>query len=156
MSSFWGNSTGEKAELQTKIPPIPDRTIVPVILEEAKNDVYNGESFIKLTVVVIDGEYRNRKLFPKLKIYDDNSEKAETHRNALMWLLKATDTPVPEGAPEDKDLMQMCMKNKPFKCRVKVWDMDGKTGNWVSSYYPISYEEPVSAPDVNLDDEIPF
>jgi hypothetical protein len=164
--SFWGNASGEKAEIVEDIKPIPAKTLCKCMFEEVVyaegKSEYGTNEHVKGTLVVIDGEYKNRKIFVKLHIDDDKQEKAELHRDALMRLFLLTKTPVPESKPSDGELMALTMK--PLTVRTEVWEMNDKKGNWVSAYYPADYtgkvEEKKTGTDTpafnNPDDEIPF
>lgn len=169
--SFWGNANGEKAEIVEDIKPIPAKTLCKCMFEEVVyaegSDKYGTNEHIKGTLVVIDGEYKNRKIFAKLHINDDKQQKAETHRDALMRLFLLTKTPVPESKPSDGELMQLTMK--PITVKTEIWekeDENGKKvpgGNWVSAYYPADYTGKVEGKtekkqDAKFeeDDQIPF
>lgn len=160
MDNFWGNSTGERAEVVEDIKPIPAKTICKVMFEEVVNkdgkEEYNTNDHVSGTLVVIDGEYKNRKVFTKLHINDDKEEKKLVHRDALMRLYLLTKTPIPAAAPTDAELMQLCMK--PFKVRVEVWKTNDKEGNWVSAYYPADYvgEQPKAGVAFGSSDIVPF
>ena len=169
MSDFWGNTTVQQEGVQTSVEsePMPEGTTVTVVLEEAKNDEYQGTETAKMTLVIIDGEYKKRKIFAKLKIKDDDDNKASLAKQALMWLFKTTETTLPQGMPTDQDLMSMCMKNKPFKVKLGLWCIEkddngeklaiAKKGNFVRAWLPMSHVEEVKQVDAfGKDDEVPF
>lgn len=159
--SFWGNSTGQREEIVEEIKPIPAKTIVKCMFEEVVyaegSSEYGTNEHIKGTLVVIDGPYKNRKIFSKLHINDAKEEKAQVHIDALMRLFLLTKTPVPKAQPTGGELMKLTMK--PLSVRVELWDMNGKKGNWVSAYYPSDFVVPVvddATPAINEDDQISF
>lgn len=125
-------STGE-FESQTNLEPIPAGTTVTCSIEEAVWDEYQGEWTIKLTWVVLDGEYKNRKIFHKLRVEDADAAKADKAKK----MLAAIDTNCggtlqrAGGKPNDNDLA--ALTNRPMNIRLMVWDIDGKSGNWVSA-----------------------
>jgi hypothetical protein len=168
-SNFWGDTQVQKSGVETsvEVEPIPEGEIVTVILEEAKNDEYNGTETVKLALVIIDGEYKKRKVFPKLKIYDENQDKATLQRQALMWLFRITDTELPQGIPTDQDLMGMAMKQKPFKVKLGLWVIDKddngeqlaqpKKGNFVRAWLPVDHvEEKKESTGFSETEQIPF
>jgi hypothetical protein len=157
--SFWGKADGQKVELVEDIKPIPAKTICKCMFEEVVyaegKSEYGTNEHIKGTLVVIDGEHKNRKIFAKLHINDDKPEKAEAHLDALMRLYLLTKTPVPESKPGDGELMQLTMK--PLSVRTELWKMNDKQGNWVSAYYPADYVgEKKAEPTFADGDVMPF
>jgi len=169
--NFWGNTQVQQSGVQTsaEIEPIPEGSIVTVVLEESTNDEYQGNKTAKMTMVVIDGEYKKRKIFSKLKINDKNDSTSLLAKEALMWLFKTTDTPLPQGIPTNEELMGMCMKQKPFKVKLGLWCMDKdpttgeklplphKKGNYVNFWLPMSHVEEVKQVDAfGKDEDVPF
>lgn len=163
--SFWNTSegkqaTGNEAELVKEIQPIPDKTICRVMIDEGKWDEYQGERYISIAWSVIDGDYKNRKVFQKLKVYDSKATKADTHKEALMRLFMLTKTEVPQGEPTDMQLMKLAMK--PLQIRCRVWEIedsqtgDTKRGNWVDAIYPNTEIAAQSAPSVDVDEDVGF
>lgn len=138
--SFFKLSTGEKvvgaasAEMGGgDIEPMPDGTTVRAIITEAKWDFpAEGDAFIKLRWDVVDGEYKKRVVFQKIRVEESDANK----RDKAIAMLAAIDFNTggkllaKDGKPSDADLM-MNLTNKPMVLRVRVWDMDGKKGNWV-------------------------
>lgn len=138
--SFFNLSTGTKIAATASaemgggdIEPIPDNTMVRAIITEAKWDFPNeGEPVIKLRWDVVDGEFKKRVIFQKIKVEELDSKK----RDKALTMLAAIDFNAGgklmalDRKPSDSDLM-MNLTNKPMVLRVRIWDMDGKKGNWV-------------------------
>lgn len=185
--SFWQTQDGSAVELTTTfesgggdIKPIPDNTALVGAIEEAKWSEYDGESYINLKWRVMrPAEFANRVIFQKVKVFNakqgDNAKRmlAAIDANAGGKLAKLKD------APEDMDLMT-ALVGKAMAIKVKIWDMNGKTGNWISAVAPAKQQAPVQAqapkpsaprlpqnshnqaksnayqPQVDDDDDIPF
>lgn len=127
------------------IEPIPSDTQVKAACEEAKWDAYDGDEYINLKWTVLAPEqYKNRKIFQKVRVMDGDTKKADKAKrmlaaiaaNAGGGLLKV------EGRPTDMDL-QKNLAMKPMALTLQVWEIEksdgtGKaTGNWVQQVAPL-------------------
>ena len=194
MSDFWGLSDGSSVEETTgeyEIPsgnldPIPDGSSVLAMIDEAKWDEKNDAQFISLRWSVLSpDEYKNRKVFQKLWVTDDDpnakdADKAAKKRDKARRMLAAIDQNaggklVKSGVPTDDTLTQH-LTNKPMIIKCMVWEMPDReqpgeviTGNWIAAVGPkdkgidVKEAKPKAAPQapaagagVGLDDEIPF
>ena len=148
--SFWQLSDGTQAENTTtfeagggEIQPIPNNTQCIAAIEEAKWSEWEGESYINLKWRVMR-PYANRVLFQKLKVFSpkqgDKAKQmlAAIDANCGGKLAKLKD------APEDMDLMT-ALVGKPMAVKVQIWDINGKTGNWISAVSPAKSQAPVQA-----------
>lgn len=147
--SFWQTQDGSAVELTTTfesgggdIKPIPDNTALVGAIEEAKWSEYDGESYINLKWRVMrPAEFANRVIFQKVKVFNakqgDNAKRmlAAIDANAGGKLAKLKE------APEDMDLMT-ALVGKAMAIKVKIWDMNGKTGNWISAVSPAKPQAP--------------
>lgn len=182
MSNFWTLSDGKKAEQTDKFDAgamdiLPDNTDVLAVIEEAgwKSGYEGAPDVINLRWSVLKPEaLKNRKVFQKLKVNEDDPKVSDKAKKMLM----AIDTNAGgklaklDHEPEDHELM-MALMNKPMVLKIKVWKMEGKEGNWVAAVSPAkkrtSPEQqqpaPVATPQTapandnpfdGLDDDIPF
>lgn len=137
--SFWQTSDNQQLDTSGKFEmgggePIPANTALKVMITEASWDEYDGERTIKLRWDVIDGEYKNRVVFQKIRVLDSDTKK----RDKALRMLAAIDAN--SGGklmalgrePSDMDLAS-CLLNKPMWIKVQVWEMNDKKGNWVSA-----------------------
>ena len=159
--SFWKDSEGNKIELTNNFDKgggdfslIPAKTQVKAVIEEAKwESSQAGESFISLKWGIIDGTYKGRKVFQKIRIYNPDAKK----RDKDMRMLGAIDTNAGgdlqkvDGEPTPIDLMR-ALCNKPMIILLQVWEIDGKSGNWVSAVAPLNkvVEPPASGADNDI------
>lgn len=177
--SFWNlNDTSEKLDTTGSfesgggdIEPIPAKTQVKAAIDEAKWDDYEGDEYISLRwTVLAPVEYKNRKIFQKVRVMDADSKKADKAKkmlaavsvNAGGGLLKVA------GKPGDQDL-QKHLLNKPMALLLQVWKIekaDGSgtaTGNWISAVSPLKKQAaapaPVAEPELvqdNFDADVGF
>lgn len=147
--SFWQKQDGSQVENTSSfemgggdIKPIPNNTALIAAIEEAKWDSYEGDNYISLKWRVMrPSEYANRVLFQKLHVFDP--KKGDKAKQMLMAidancggkLAKLRDT------PQDEDLM-MSLVGKPVAIKVQVWEINGKTGNWISAVAPAKQQAP--------------
>lgn len=140
--------------------PIPEGTQVVAMASEAKWDSYQGENYINMKWEVIDGEYKNRILFQKIKVEESDSKK----RDKAIKMLGAIDSifggvlMTAGERPTDMSLAQnLC--NKPIALKLGVWEIDGKSGNWVqavSSIGKAKAEQTQVKNDNSFDEDVPF
>lgn len=148
--SFWNLSDGKTAEstgsfdADTQTAPIPNNTQVKAAIDEIKWDEYDGDDYINARWVILDGEYKNRKIFHKLRVKDSDPKKADK----AMKMLVAIDTNAGgelqkvATSPTDTDL-QRCLSNKMMVLKLGVWKIDEdpndiKQGNWVKAVSPMN------------------
>lgn len=110
--------------------------------------------------VMKPAEIGNRVLYQKLRIWDNDGKK----RNRALMMLAAIDQNaggVISGQSKDPDdaLLARALPNKPMLIKLDVWEIDGKSGNWICAVSPKPTGDlpPVPAPTPKpTADEIPF
>ena len=169
--SFWNLSDNSTIETTGSfemgggaIAPIPNGTECLAVIDEAKIDSYDGQEYISLRWNILKGEeYKNRKIFHKVKVFDldpkvsDKAKRmlANIDANAGGKLMARGQAPTPEN-------LMNALGMKPMIIKLAVWEMerDGekKTGNWVQSVAnKDSVPQPVQqAPTEGAGDDIPF
>lgn len=147
--SFWNTSEGalNNTNVTTEaemgggdMPPIPANTELKAIITEASYDETESLGrFIKLRWDVIDGEYKKRVIFQKVKVFETDAKKRDKAMRMLAAIAMNAGGKLLEIAePTDGDL-QINLSNKPMIIRVQVWEMENSTtgekmsGNWVSA-----------------------
>ena len=186
--SFWQKQDGSQVENTSSfemgggdIKPIPNNTALIAAIEEAKWDSYEGVSYISLKWRVMrPAEYANRVVFQKLHVFDP--KKGDKAKQMLMAIDANCGGKLARlnDAPEDHDLMTALI-GKPMAAKVQVWEINDKSGNWISAVSPAKQApqaqqqpQPQRAPQQNAhnqaksngyqpqsntqfdDDEIPF
>lgn len=163
--SFWDLSDGSNAAetgAEYEIPgggnldPIPADSSVLAMIDEAKWDDRNDASYISLRwTVLAPDEYKNRKIFQKLWVTDDDpqakdADKAAKKRDKARRMLAAIDANAggklarTGAAPTDESL-SMALTNHPMIIKLMVWSMPDReqpgetiSGNWVTAVAPKS------------------
>lgn len=145
--------------------PIPKGTVVKVIAEEAAWKQFEpNPEFIEIKWTITEGEYKNRKIFQKIKTQENDPEKAKK----AMLMLGAIDHNCGgklrncTAKPTDQELTN-ALTFKPMYLKLDVWKIttetgEEKTGNWVSSVSSTAgtQQSTQAAPaDVEKDD-LPF
>lgn len=148
--SFFQLSTGQAVQVTGEydagggsMEPLPEGTQVMAMVDQAKWDVHEGEYFVSLRwTVALPEEYKNRKIFQKIKVKNPDPEK----RDKALMMLAAIDANaggqiMALGAePEDADLAN-CLMNRPMVLKLGLWKMttekgEDKSGNWVQKVAP--------------------
>lgn len=136
-------ATGEFESGGGNMEPLPEGTQVLAMVDQAKWDAHDGEYFVSLRwTVAMPEEYKNRKIFQKIKVKNPDAEK----RDKALMMLAAIDANaggqiMALGAePEDADLAAALL-NRPMVLRLGLWKMQNeqgadKSGNWVQKVAP--------------------
>jgi hypothetical protein len=135
------------------LEPIPNNTIVLAAPDEAKWDEYGGDRYISIRWVVMQpAEYKNRKVFQKVRVEDDDPKKAEKAKRMLAAIdANAGGKLMASGEEPTDQSLQSALLNKPMILKVMVWEIaaeqsndgQGRSGNWVAAVSP---RREVSAP----------
>lgn len=158
--SLFGDIAGEAVDgsMALQAEPIPAKTQLLAVIEEAKFDEYDGENFISITWSMLKpSDYAGRKVFQKLRVYDENVDK----RKRQLKMLAAIDHNASGGEllkigdPTDNDLARHLL-GKQMVIQVMVWEMNGNSGNWISAVSAKTDKVPTSAPKSEDDDDFPF
>ena len=182
--SFFTQSNGKSVQSTGNfesgggLAPIPEGTQVLAVIDEAKWDTYQNESFVSLRwSIAKPQEYANRKIFQKIKVMDSDDSK----RDKALMMLAAIDTNAggklqAAGVQPDTQALAAALMNRPMVLKIGVWELDdkSKSGNWVSKVAPrpqagaVGQSAPAPAPKPqpqpkpapaafdDLDDDVPF
>ena len=186
--SFFTTSTGENAAATATgefsagggdFAPIPKDTRVLAMCDEAKISEYQGQSYINLKWSIAQPkEYKGRVIFQKIKCWEADSNKRDKSLRMLAAIDANAGGKLAASGAEPTDLsLQTSLTAKPMVLKLGVWDIDGKTGNWVQEVSkhqpkpgtaapaPAPAPKPQPAPKpapvaqstgVDMDDDIPF
>jgi hypothetical protein len=161
--SFWNLTDGETAVTNEKeyeqetgnFDPIPDGSNVLAFIEEAKWDTARegGAEFISLKWSIDDpDQYRNRKVFHKLWVTDDDpnakdADKAAKKRDKAKRMLAAIDANcggklARNARQPSNDDLALALQDKPMVIKCMVWEMETNgqmnSGNWIAAVFPKS------------------
>jgi len=179
--SFWNlGDTPVDGKFETgggDMEPIPAKTQVLAAPDEAKWDEYQGDRYISLRwSVMAPAEYKNRKIFQKIRVEDSDPKKAEKAKRMLAAIdANAGGKLVKSGKEPDDKALTMSLVNKPMVLMLQVWEIDKeqdgtpipkedrKKGNWVSAVSPRKgspkKEEPAPEPEplpTDFDEDVGF
>lgn len=146
--SFFNLSTGGKAESTTEaemgggdFKAIPAGTYLKAMVEDAKWKEANeySDRRISLTWLVLDGEFKGRKVFHNVKVCDQDGNK----RDKALRMFAAIDANAggkliaADKEPTDYEMLS-ALANKPMTIQVQVFKTKDENGedreiNWVSS-----------------------
>ena len=160
--AFWNTSEGDNTTEQGgefevgggNMEPIPAGNKLVAMIEDAKWDEFGEDEFINLRWTVLDpAEYKNRKVFQKVKVYGTSRDKDPVKTaDKAKRMLAAIDANCggklakKDVAPSDADL-QSALMNKPMVIEVQVWEFTGddgqaRSGNWVNAVAPKGSAQP--------------
>jgi len=135
--SFWTTSAGEQATGEVKendFEPLPKDWYLSM-LESVEVDEYEGQKKVKIKARVIgEGFGKNRVLFLNLKCFPGEDIKEKARDRAIQVLVKMYNickAKLPNGEPDDASLSQLV--DKPMNLMLDVWEIDGKSGNWLQN-----------------------
>jgi hypothetical protein len=169
MSNFWVTSdnktieaTGEFTSGGGKIENIPDDTTCLALIDEAGIAEYEGAEYVNLRWTVLEPvAYKGRKIFHKVRVFDADVAKADKAKKMLMAIDTNCGGKLAESqeAPNDNS-MAKALLNKPMLIKVMIWEMNGRSGNWIASVAPRkgATPQPVAPkePSVEEIDDIPW
>ena len=149
--NFFTTSDNKQIETQSTFDmgggdfePIPNNTQLKVIIEEAKWDEYQMDKYISLKWTVIDGEYKGRVIFQKVRVLADDTKKADKAKTMLAAIdANAGGKLMAAGVMPDDMSLSLNLMNKPMAIVVAVWEIDDavtgekKSGNWVKAVSPL-------------------
>jgi len=157
--SFWSLSDGStpKGDAESShvgsFAQIPDGTQAPAIIKDFILDQTDKGSWYKISWQIVEGDFKGRVVFQKIKCFEPKKETADRALNMLKRIYDLTQhKPTHGDAPSTSDLMPM--KGKVLGIKISEWSMsqaDGSfsQGNYVSEVHPISgFETVVGTPMV--------
>src|SRR5690554_5488113 len=153
--------------------PIPANTGCIAAIKQAGWAEYQGDRYINIQWQVLKPEqYKNRVVFQKIRVLDEDSAKADRAKR----MLAAIDTNAGgrllqlQHEPTDHDLAS-ALTGKIQAIKLQVWELTGddgqeRRGNWVSAVAPSKgAPQPAPAPapapalaggGMDMGDDIPF
>lgn len=146
------------------IEPIPSKTRLRALIDDAKWTTHEGDRYIELRWSVLEPEsYKGRKVFQKIKVYDADPKKADKAKRMLAAIdANAGGGLVALGREPTEAELQQHLLNKIMLIQVQIWAIkdeqtgDTKKGNWVnlvaSNSEPLANAEPIA----DGGDDIPF
>ena len=159
MNNFFGDiqTTGEFTMGGGDIEPIPSNTQLKACIDEIGWKTYQDDTYIEARWVVLDGEYKNRKIFQKIRVSDEDDKK----RTKALAMLAAIDANcggklMEAGETPTDDTLAINLMNKPMAIKVFVWEMNDRKGNWIQSVSASMQQQKQTVNAAPISDDIPF
>ena len=171
---FWNLSDGKAVESKSEFElgggfeVIPDGSRVLAAVEECKDDQWEGERFFNLKWRILEGEYKNRIIFQKLKVFSSK----EKQRDNAITMLAAIDANaggklMASGKEPTDFAIASALANRPMILLLRVWESEDKqkTGNYVAGVFgrqqtkasPAPKQSaPSNEPPMDFDSDVPF
>lgn len=171
---FWNLSDGKAVESKSEFElgggfeVIPDGSRVLAAVEECKDDQWEGERFFNLKWRILEGEYKNRIIFQKLKVFSSK----EKQRDNAITMLAAIDANaggklMASGKEPTDFAIASALANRPMILLLRVWESEDKqkTGNYVAGVFgrqqtkasPAPKQSaPSNEPPMDFSDDVPF
>jgi hypothetical protein len=137
-------STGEKATgsadaaFAPQVFQIPNNTMALAMLEkcEKKSFTYDGQIVVFYNVdwKLINPPFKGFSVRQKIDIFAEKPAKADRAKEMFMLLFKLCNVNPTATGPTDNELFQL--QRKVCGLKIQEWDLNGKTGNWVSELHP--------------------
>lgn len=136
--SFWTLSNNEEAKggdfesAGGNFEPIPDGTKVIASVEEVALNNYEGEDYFNVKWRVLEGEFINRIIFQKLKVFSNDSKVRDKAITVLASIDSNAGGKLMAAGKEPTEMsMASALLNKPMILLLRVWETDadntGKT-----------------------------
>lgn len=171
--SFWDiETTGEFEMGDGEFKPIPANTNCLAAVDEAKWDEKDGARYISLRWSVVQpAEYKNRKIFQKLWVADEDpsAKDAAKKRDKARRMLAAIDHNAggklrAAGVEPTDESLQASLCNRMMIIKVMEWKIEDrasgetKTGNWIGAVSAKTGAAPVAAQTKPLPatEDVPF
>lgn len=171
---FWNLSDGKAVESKSEFElgggfeVIPDGSRVLAAVEECKDDHWEGERFFNLKWRILEGEYKNRIIFQKLKVFSSK----EKQRDNAITMLAAIDANaggklMASGKEPTDFAIASALANRPMILLLRVWESEDKqkTGNYVAGVFGRQQTKastapkqsaPSNEPPIDFDSDVPF
>ena len=140
--SFWHSELGvvlgkpDDAYAKT-FKEIPDDTTVIAKIASFLNKEYNGNPYLQIEWEITSQDFKGRRVFHKLHVFDQDPKRRHRFLNMLMLaynlfgLQPETDEP-----PTDRDLKAFVGRSAGIRIQLTQPNADGRQYNWVSQIAP--------------------
>ncbi len=158
MSTFWSEEEAQTANGEFdggggNFEPIPAGTQLIAAIKDAKiKSPKDDDDFIELQWSVLDGEFKNRAIFQKVRVFDQDQKKADKARKMLAAIdANCGGTLVKARVEPTGDMIRAALLGKPMRIVVEIWETENAqtgaliSGNWVRSVSPLN-SKPAAAP----------
>lgn len=115
---------------------IPNNTMACAKIDDMCNKEYDGEGYIQINWKLVEGEYKDRVIFQKIRVFSNDAKKRHRALNMLLLIYHLFEvTPVDDSAPTDAFLKFFIGKFCGIKVQETEPNPDGKQYNYVSEVH---------------------
>lgn len=148
---------------------IPDNTKALAVITNAEwreGNEYNNK-YISLTWDIVEGEFKGRKVFQKIKLFASDKDKVIKAQKMLIAIDANCKGAIAQAGVEPTVQGLSSLLHSPMYIMIKEYEMNGNKGNWVCAVSerkrgaqqeqqqpsaPVTGQEP----PMDFDDDIPF
>lgn len=137
MSSFWNTSDNTQVEATTSMEvggaePMPSGTAAICVIDSIEWKEWEGDEYINVRWCVVQHpDFQDRKVFHKIRVMDADKKKRDKALKMLATLDNITGAKLMQGGERPDDIALGRMMNKPVHVTFDVWEIEGRSGNWV-------------------------
>lgn len=133
------NFNANDVEPNDGFEPLPAGAYTAVICESEWKETKGGTGrMLVLTFEVIDGDYKNRKVWARLNLENPSAQAVEIARGQLSAICRAVGVPAPGDSTE--------LHDRPLVLKVALRKREdtGEMTNEVKGYSPVAAKQPAS------------
>lgn len=148
---------------------IPDNTKALAVITNAEwreANEYNGKH-ISLTWDIVEGEFKGRKVFQKIKLFESDKDKVIKAQKMLIAIDANCKGAIAQAGVEPTAQGLASLLHSPMYIMIKEYEMNGNKGNWICAVSerkrgaqqaqqqpsaPVVGQEP----PMDFDEDIPF
>jgi len=151
MTNFWKSGTGAAITGEAKNAFLEDFGVIPegttakasikefCVVNKEATQYAEAQKFLQITYKLLDGDYKNRQVTQKIKVFEGKPEQIDRNLNMLKLVMDLCSfKPANSNEPTNDDLVVMV--GKIVGVKIKEWSLpknDGTMmeGNYVSEVY---------------------
>lgn len=131
-------------DYENEYQPIPAGEYPAIITDSEMKDSQKGGQYLKLTVELIDGQYKGRKVFANLNLRNANPEAEKIAKISLGDICRAV------GVLHPRESSELHGKPLAVKLSVRPETADFPASNDVKAWKPLAGNPPVEEKPINL------
>lgn len=147
---------------------IPDNTKALAIISAAEWREANeyGAKHISLTWEIVEGEFKGRKVFQKIKLFETDKAKALKAQKMLIAIDTNCKGAIVNAGVEPTQQGLQSLLHSPMYIMIKEYEMNGNKGNWICAVserkkaqqqtQQVAQQTQNQEPPMDFDDDIPF
>jgi hypothetical protein len=138
-------------EPNTPFEPVPAGKYTAIITEsEEKPTKAMTGSYLQMTVEIVDGAHKGKKVFERLNLKNPNATAVDIANRTLSAICRATGVMTPSNSND--------LHNKPFTVTIAVKPADGQysASNEIKGYEPAGQATPSAPADAGASGKPPW